>query len=406
MSSLQPTPPTAILVFPDFRAYLDRANTILALAGILPRVHLITKQPLPDELGPLPSALSLHVPPSSARGLRFLAFALQESHRLLRALPRSEPVVLHDFFVPWIGPFLRRLTPRPELLVITSLYANNVELWRTRAWRDDDHHRCTLEDLEYLALLGRRLALEYLAHRTSNLITGNSTGLLEDFRTFFGTSPDHLRFWPSEVDAAIFRPSAEIRPIHEPLILCVGRILVRRKGLDTLLEAFSSLSSRHPSARLRLCGGADQREQTRLEHLLHDHPAADRIEVTHAKNRLELLAQYREAKVFVSFSRNEGSPRTLKEALACGLPAVVSDIAGHRAVDPDGRVLRFVALNDSRGLAEALADLLDRPDHGKRLGEAGRALMLAEYTPARIAERLVELYKEGLERKRRAGLTS
>ena len=87
----------------------------------------------------------------------------------------------------------------------------------------------------------------------------------------------------------------------------------------------------------------------------------------------------------------------LAEAMAAGLPTVATDIGGCREVVQDGVTGLLVPLADAQALAEALERLLD-PQAGTeqraRLGAAGRARVLSEFSLDRQMERLQELYRQ------------
>jgi glycosyltransferase involved in cell wall biosynthesis len=71
-----------------------------------------------------------------------------------------------------------------------------------------------------------------------------------------------------------------------------------------------------------------------------------------------------------------------------GRPVVASEIDGPIEIIHDGKNGRLVPDDDPDRLAEALAELASDPEAAKRLGEAARTLVLADYGPAQLARRL------------------
>jgi glycosyltransferase involved in cell wall biosynthesis len=96
--------------------------------------------------------------------------------------------------------------------------------------------------------------------------------------------------------------------------------------------------------------------------------------------------------VFAQPSRNEGLPLALLEAMAAGLPVVVTRVGGMAEVVREGESGHLVAAGDAAALSAALAALLGRPDRGRELGAAGRARVQAEYSVERMAARYRALY--------------
>jgi len=171
-----------------------------------------------------------------------------------------------------------------------------------------------------------------------------------------------------------------------------GRIDIRRKGLDILVEAWRQVCQERPEVDLRLllCGGGAG--NARLRQLIaaaglrgihwHDEYTTDRTFV-----RRQLAA----SDVFTFPSRHEGFAVAPMEAMACGRPVVACNAPGVADVlgggERSGGVV--VPLKDARGLAVALGRLLDDRDLAAQLGAAARRLMEECYSPEAIGSTLV-----------------
>ncbi len=128
------------------------------------------------------------------------------------------------------------------------------------------------------------------------------------------------RSWPSCPIPCPCAMTARLSSLTAPTIITVTR-LVEQKGLDVLLRACAEVFRVLPSWRLAVVGDGPLREE--LECLADQLGIADRIEwMGHVKDPAPYL---RAAEFFVLTSRFEGSPNALLEAMAVGLPAVVSD---------------------------------------------------------------------------------
>ena len=83
---------------------------------------------------------------------------------------------------------------------------------------------------------------------------------------------------------------------------------------------------------------------------------------------------------------------TAIEAMACGLPVVISDQVGiHREVVKGSAGL--VVNCDSEQLAQAMIKLLDDTDLSQRMGENGRRLVNERFTLDKIATKMIEVYE-------------
>ena len=102
---------------------------------------------------------------------------------------------------------------------------------------------------------------------------------------------------------------------------------------------------------------------------------------------------YRAADVLIFPSTREGLPNVVLEAMASGLPCVVSRLPGVTdSLVTDGVDGMLVEPGDRAGFGDALREVLTDPAKRARLGAAAR-LTAARYSLASIADRYVELYR-------------
>ena len=92
-------------------------------------------------------------------------------------------------------------------------------------------------------------------------------------------------------------------------------------------------------------------------------------------------------------SRKEGLSNALLEAMASGLPSVVSDIPGNVAVVRDGVEGLVVPAGDVAALAEAMVKLYRSPELRDRMGSAARKTIEARFTISAVAEQLEAAYR-------------
>lgn len=191
----------------------------------------------------------------------------------------------------------------------------------------------------------------------------------------------------SEIDSPD-QPAAEVERLKRDGYFVVGYIgqLIPRKGIDTLVKAFSRLAL----PRKRLCIVGDGPSRVDLERY------AERLgiteEVTFFGFRTDRIAFLKGFDIFVLPSYLEGIPRCLMEAMAAGVPVIVSDIPGCRALVEDGETGLLFQPGDDRALSSWMKAVLS--DHKLRaiLGKRGSCLVRREHSAATMAERYAELY--------------
>jgi glycosyltransferase involved in cell wall biosynthesis len=136
-----------------------------------------------------------------------------------------------------------------------------------------------------------------------------------------------------------------------PLVLFASR-LEPQKNINTLLQALKIVLSRGDTQAL-CCGEGSQRAQ--IDEWIEAQAMSDRVRVTGYVP--QLWSVMKRADVFVSPSLFEGSPNVVLEAMACGVPLVVSDIPEHRELlDETAAVL--VPPTSAERLAEAVETVL------------------------------------------------
>ena len=202
---------------------------------------------------------------------------------------------------------------------------------------------------------------------------------------------------PPPVDLDVFRPglSPTTSGARTPIdvdsgtkrVVGVGR-MVRRKGFDTLLDAWGLLDRASSGAfgrRPELVLVGDGPERRNLERQAR-HASLGGVTFTGAQDPTGVLAQLRRADVFALPIRtrlggldSEGLGLAALEAAACELPVVVGRSGGAPETVEHGRTGYVVDPDDPYELATRLSDLLADPDRARELGAAGREFVGERY---------------------------
>lgn len=362
-------------------SYADRFAMFAALSAHTAGLWLLVDR-LPETLRASAAAHPrLHVVEVGAR-----RFGRRASDWLHRRLADGALDVVHDTFGHLVDVFQAHGPDRGRRFkLVTTLYTAN------HRWFTDVRHRGMALGRRYviqrIISLWRDLRVCPAADRVVVLGPGHEADVAA-----LGVPPERIVWLPSEIDVERFSPG-QGRSGEDPRLLFTGTVW-RNKGVDLLLDIAPALAERHPGLRLSLVGNVVPWERAWLTSALARHPLADRIEVTGELPRAALRARYRAADLFVFPSLFEGSPRSVREAVACGLPAVVSDIPGCRGIDPEGRFLRFAPADDRAAWLAAVSAMLDAPESEiEARRREGRSWLEAHHSPAAVAARYAELYR-------------
>ena len=192
---------------------------------------------------------------------------------------------------------------------------------------------------------------------------------------------------PNGVDTKAFVPAANT-PGRPFTMICVAR-LIERKGQHHLLQAFAWLRAAS-SERMALIFVGTGDAEPQLRALAAKLQVAEAVTFKGFVAREHMPAVYHEADVFVLPSQHEGMSIALLEAMASGLPVVVTDTGGTAELVAQGANGEIVPWADVPILTAALQRLLKDGEHRRRMGAESRRRALAFGWPA-LAARYLEL---------------
>lgn len=382
ISTLFPNP-----VKPLFGGFVGNSMKALAARGVdLVMVNPIGLPPWPLSLHPTYNCLrrinatsrldglSVHHPRfplipslgSDSNPGRIAAAVLPLARRLHAEKPFD--IVDAQFFFP-DGPAAAAVARDLGLPLSIKARGADVHLWSTRP-RARAQIMAAADQATGLLAVAKSLAANMVA-----------LGMAADKITVHYTGIDHARFRP--VDRATARAAfAEFAGTEGPLLASVGA-LVARKGQRFAIRALAEPELR--TAHLALVGAGE--DETRLRALTAELRVAERVhflgQIDHT--RLPLLLSAADAMVLPSAS--EGLANAWIEALACGTPLVIPDIAGAREVVTQASAGR-IADRGPRALAKAVQDIL-----AAGYPQADVAAHAARFSWARNGEALEQHYR-------------
>jgi len=185
--------------------------------------------------------------------------------------------------------------------------------------------------------------LIHLIWKKSRAIIANSRGLALLARQSQKGVQVHVI--PNGVDTESFKPPDSKPKSQKFKLLFVGRLADSQKNISMMLRCLTRI----PDADLRIVGdGPDSDKLRRLAVKLN---LRHRVWFEGWVQGHKLIRIYQESDAYVSASRDEGMPNTVLEALSCGLPLILSNIAGHNEIVCDHQNGYLFDVNNESDLA-------------------------------------------------------
>jgi glycosyltransferase involved in cell wall biosynthesis len=197
----------------------------------------------------------------------------------------------------------------------------------------------------------------------------------------------------SQQDIADFRCKSKIEPGQR--VIGMNARLATEKGVEYLIEALPIVLEKYPNARV-LHVGQYQNVLGEEQYALKLAPLIEKLGSHWAflgvLSPVEQAAFFHASEVLVlpSINSTESFGMVQVEAMSCGTPAVASDLPGVRCAVKETGMGRIVPPRNPRALAEAIIDILDRPE--KYVGNPDAVRQ--HYSPENVAWQYEALFKE------------
>ncbi|MDV2991078.1 MAG: putative glycosyltransferase EpsD [Chroococcidiopsis sp. SAG 2025] len=193
----------------------------------------------------------------------------------------------------------------------------------------------------------------------------------------------------SDVEIQMVRQELGLAP-NAPLFLSIAELNPGKRHQD-ILQALAQLG--RSDVHLALAGTGPQ--QAKLQQLAFQLGIAEQIHFLGYRHDIPVLIRASVATVLAS--EREGLPRSIMESLCLETPAIGTKIRGIQDLLAEGCGL-LVKVGDVKGLTEAMARILDRPEEIKLMGQRGKERM-NEYELQKIIQMYEQLYAEALGQK-------
>lgn len=210
--------------------------------------------------------------------------------------------------------------------------------------------------------------------RRSALLVGDCNTIRQLARSY-GMPDERIVTFPWGVDIEHFSPAREAPGAREngkTFTLLSTRGWEPIYGVDVIARAFAQAAPRHPELRLVMLGNGSQAGL--LRSIFERAGVSERVNTPGQVSQAELPRLYGMADLYISASHSDGTSISLLEAMACGKPALVSDIPGNQEWITPGENGWLFPDGEAHSLSEAITRAIAQRARLPEMGQAGRQL--------------------------------
>jgi glycosyltransferase involved in cell wall biosynthesis len=296
------------------------------------------------------------------------------ANRLFRLMRQWRPHIVH-FYLP--GPYL---VGAP----LAAAAGTPIKIMSRRSLSNYHKHR---------PILGR---LERRFHGSMDALIGNSQAVVKDLINE-GAPKDKIHLIYNGISTPIDLPGrSESRQVlgveQDVLVGVVIANLIPYKGHRDLIEGLAAVSHFLPSGWRVLCVGRDEGMRGKLEKLVEERGIKGNIHFL--GERTDTATLLAAADFCVLSSWEEGFSNVVLEAMAAGLPIVVTKVGGNPEAVTDQETGLVVPPRDPAALGEAILNLAQDPDLRRRLGAAAQQRVRQQFSIESCVESHNRLYEE------------
>lgn len=274
----------------------------------------------------------------------------------------------HLYFSTVLCALARRLGSSPLVITNHGLISQTAPMW--------------LQDI-YIPTVGK---WTYNAADTVICYTDTERSQLINL----GINPEKIVVIHNGVNTDIFAPAKSVSDKKQ--ILWIGKY-VPGKGVEYLIRGFQLFSQDHPDYQLVMVGRGPLKD-TYIE-MIQELGIAEKIIFKDFVPNSDLPRYYQESQIFVLPSLEEGVPRTILEAMSCGVPVVCTRLP--QLVDIVSGSGLLVPTKDPQAIADALSQVVSDPTFSLSLGENGRKRVLSDYSWEDTVRKTLDLYRAVLD---------
>ena len=242
------------------------------------------------------------------------------------------------------------------------------------------------------------VALERFLHKRMAAVTGNSEAVRKELAAE-GVPPERLHVIANGIAEEAFSPGertaarARLGIGADTFVMTCVANLIPYKGHADLIDALAMVKDRMPPDWLVLLVGRDDGIGDDLAARARDAGVGENIRLLGFRDDPGDILGASDLGLLVS--HEEGSPNSVLESMAAGLPMVVTDAGGTAEAAIHGETALVVPPRDAGAIGDAIATMAADPDRRRAFGDAGRARAQGTFSLEACTNAYAQLY-EGL----------
>ena len=202
----------------------------------------------------------------------------------------------------------------------------------------------------------------------------------------WGIPSNNVHVIHNGVNVEHFRPLDENKEYD---IIWIGRY-VPGKGVEYLINSISELQKEIKGLKVLMIGSGPLKKN--IDKMVSEMDLTNHINFIEKISNIDLPVYYNKSKIFILTSLEEGVPRTLLEAMSCGLPVVCSNLPQLKKLVEGCGIL--VPKKDISYIVNVITEIMNNHELAKKLGQNARSRVLEEYSWDDTVNKTLRLYEE------------
>ena len=314
------------------------------------------------------------VPRISVPKIRGLFKILSYVLATMRYKNKYDLVYVRTFSPPELiaGIIAKKILKKPLILLIPGSWMFIDNSLKTRIFKSIYHR----------AIISASTIIIY-----SNLITPEIENLLGKI------DQSKIVIIKNAVDTVRFKPSSSH---NNNTILYVGRINPLKR-IEDIITAMPTIIKSNPDVKINIVGLIESKNYLQnLKNLALKLNCEKSINFLGPIPHDKIISYYTDSQVFVFMGRNEGIPRSILEAMACGKPVIAAPNSGIPDVIEDGINGFLVNNNQPNLLAEKIITLLNDKKYRENIGQSARKTIEEKFTWELFIEQIMKIFRDAL----------
>ncbi|MGF7012195.1 glycosyltransferase involved in cell wall biosynthesis [Lachnospiraceae bacterium PF1-22] len=238
----------------------------------------------------------------------------------------------------------------------------------------------------HATILKRNVRYAYALASTSECMANQLRRVIKD-------DDLEITITPFGIDLRKFNPSLVKRTSSNGFVIGCIKTLKEVYRIEDLIKAFALLKTKcKEDIRLEIYGNGELEEELKM--LVQKLALGNSVEINKAIPNTEVPQVLANMDVFCVTSAQESFGVAVLESMAMGLPTVVTDAEGFVEVTQNNLTSIVVPKKNVEKIADALYQLVNDVDLRRRLGQAGRTHVVANYDWERCVDVMIDLYRK------------